>query len=430
MEDIFSQCDQFEIVKKLNSFKLSIDDLKLYLILIVKAVFFGEFNINKYDLKPYYTEWEFLSIVKDIKPTHCKLFRLGLIDYVNEEGRCRHDQWCLTDKSKTEVLHDFLCDTELSRDRDLLLYENIQEKPLYYSDDVTRQVEQLRKLLTIDNMNAVLDRLAEKGMRKGYACLFYGGPGTGKTESVLQLARRTGRDIMQVDISNVRDKWVGETEKNIKHIFDKYRNYVKNSEVTPILFFNEADALFNTRNENCSQSVDKMENAMQNIILQELENMEGILIATTNLTQCLDPAFERRFLFKIEFIKPTPNERYHIWHAMLPELSDEEALKLAEQFDFSGGQIENISRNINVAVENYPDLAAHREIADAMQQNMYLQREITAARELYNDTINEWNKDIFAWPTKKIVAAKNGYTTRIPFAASKEIKEKAKSVFF
>ncbi len=94
------------------------------------------------------------------------------------------------------------------------------------------------------------------------------------------------------------------------------------------------------------------------------------------------------------------------------------------------GQIENISRNINVAVESYPDLAAHREIADAMQQNMYLQREITAARELYNDTINEWNKDVFAWPTKMIVAAKNGYTTRIPFVASKEIKEQAKGVFF
>lgn len=94
------------------------------------------------------------------------------------------------------------------------------------------------------------------------------------------------------------------------------------------------------------------------------------------------------------------------------------------------GQIENISRNINVAVESYPDLQAHKEIADAMQQNMYLQREITAARELYNDTIDQWNRDIFAWPTKKIVAAKNGYTTRIPFIASKEIKEQAKAVFF
>ena len=95
-----------------------------------------------------------------------------------------------------------------------------------------------------------------------------------------------------------------------------------------------------------------------------------------------------------------------------------------------GGKIDAMSRDINIAVENYPDLKAHREIADAMQQNMYLQREITAARELYNDTIDQWNRDIFAWPTKKIVAAKNGYTTRIPFVASKEIKEKAKSVFF
>ena len=94
------------------------------------------------------------------------------------------------------------------------------------------------------------------------------------------------------------------------------------------------------------------------------------------------------------------------------------------------GQVDNLSRSINVAVESYPDLQAHREIADAMQQNMYLQREITAARELYNDTIDQWNRDIFAWPTKKIVAAKNGYTTRIPFVASKEIKEKAKAVFF
>lgn len=94
------------------------------------------------------------------------------------------------------------------------------------------------------------------------------------------------------------------------------------------------------------------------------------------------------------------------------------------------GRLEAVSGRIRIAAESYPELAAHKEIADAMQQNMYLQREITAARELYNDTINEWNKDIFAWPTKKIVAAKNGYTTRIPFIASKEIKEKAREVFF
>ena len=94
------------------------------------------------------------------------------------------------------------------------------------------------------------------------------------------------------------------------------------------------------------------------------------------------------------------------------------------------GKLDQISKNVNIAFENYPELKAHREIEDAMQQNMYLQREITAARELYNDTINAWNRDVFAWPTKMIVAARAGYTTRLPFIASAEIKEKAKVVFF
>ena len=94
------------------------------------------------------------------------------------------------------------------------------------------------------------------------------------------------------------------------------------------------------------------------------------------------------------------------------------------------GNIDAISRSINLAFENYPDLKAHNEIADAMKQNMYLQREITAARELYNDTVNTWNRDLFRWPAKQIVAARSGYTTRIPFIASQEIKAKANDVFF
>ena len=92
--------------------------------------------------------------------------------------------------------------------------------------------------------------------------------------------------------------------------------------------------------------------------------------------------------------------------------------------------LDTVSRSINVAFENYPELKAHEGIEDAMKQNMYLQREITAARELYNDTVNTWNRDIFAWPTKMIVAARNKYTTRLPFIASEEIKQQARSVFF
>ncbi len=93
-------------------------------------------------------------------------------------------------------------------------------------------------------------------------------------------------------------------------------------------------------------------------------------------------------------------------------------------------KIGEIGRSVNIAFENYPNLKAHQELADAMQQNSYLQREITAAREVYNDTVNAWNRDIFAWPTKQIVAAKAGYTTRIPFIADRETKEAARGVFF
>ncbi len=93
-------------------------------------------------------------------------------------------------------------------------------------------------------------------------------------------------------------------------------------------------------------------------------------------------------------------------------------------------RLDSVAKSISIAVESYPELRAHEAIADAMRQNTYLQKEITAARELYNDTINQWNRDIFAWPTKMIVAAKNGYTTRIPFIAAKEVKEKARDVFF
>ena len=93
-------------------------------------------------------------------------------------------------------------------------------------------------------------------------------------------------------------------------------------------------------------------------------------------------------------------------------------------------QAEKVAANINIQLERYPELKAHQEIQDAIQQNSYLQREITAAREIYNDTVFQWNRDIQIWPKYMIVAAKNGYTTRIPFIASKEVKEAARGTFF
>lgn len=102
----------------------------------------------------------------------------------------------------------------------------------------------------------------------------------------------------------------------------------------------------------------------------------------------------------------------------------------SESFSEQNAALEEVSKKINVAFENYPDLKAHQELEDAMQQNSYTQREITAAREHYNDVVNQWNAAVYEWPAKQIVAAKRGYTTRVPFAASKETKDKARSVMF
>ena len=184
----------------------------------------------------------------------------------------------------------------------------------------------------------------DKGLRTGFTCLFYGSPGTGKTETVYQIARESGRDLFIVDVAQIKSCWVGESEKNIKDVFDKYKATVKAGGTTPILLFNEADAIFGIRPEGAERAVDKMENSIQNIILQEMEDLNGILIATTNLTENLDKAFERRFLYKVKFSNPSADVKCQIWKAMMPELSEVDAHFLAEKFDFSGGQIENIVR--------------------------------------------------------------------------------------
>ena len=138
--------------------------------------------------------------------------------------------------------------------------------------------------------------------------------------------------------------WFGESEKIIKQVFKDYKSYAKKQKSTPILFFNEADAIISKRKDVANSNVSDTENRIQNILLEEIENFEGILIATTNLADNLDKAFERRFLFKIEFQKPSISTKTQIWQLKMQHLSNEDCAMLASRFDFSGGQIDNIVR--------------------------------------------------------------------------------------
>ena len=153
---------------------------------------------------------------------------------------------------------------------------------------------------------------------------------------------------MQVDISQSKSMWFGESEKVVKKIFNDYRDFSKECKTSPILLFNEADAILSKRKDSSSSNVAQTENAIQNIILQELELFDGIFLATTNMVNNLDSAFERRFLFKIEFFKPNKDIMLKIWKSKLKNLSKTQYNDLVDRFDFSGGQIDNIVRKVDL----------------------------------------------------------------------------------
>lgn len=228
--------------------------------------------------------------------------------------------------------------------KQLVSHEKVMPKRLFFESNLQRQLSMLTESLREDNYVTLQERLKEKGLPTGVAALLYGLPGTGKTESVWQLARQTGRDVLHVDISATKTCWFGESEKLIKEVFENYRRLCGQSKLKPILLFNEADAVFSKRKDANSSNVAQTENAIQNIILEEMERLDGILIATTNMADNLDKAFERRFLFKIRFDKPNPEAKSGIWLDKLPALREAEARQLASRFDFSGGEIDNVVR--------------------------------------------------------------------------------------
>lgn len=347
--EMLDEIKQSHFARKIKSCQLDESDTVLFIFMAHLFVENNDDNIGFHDLENLYDDDKMPSWIKRMfRNRTSDLFEEKLIENVNEDGMARSDSFKLTNYAKEEVLSELDLNSIGKSENGLIAYDTLAEKELIYNESEQNQISELSSILSKDRFNDVQSRLEKAGMRKGFCCLFYGAPGTGKTETVYQLARHTGRNIMRVDVDKIKSCWVGESEKNIKALFDRYRNICKNSTIAPILLFNEVDAVLGVRMEGASRAVDKMENSIQNIILQEMETLEGILIATTNLTTNLDKAFERRFLYKIRYDKPSIAARAKIWHIMLSNLSSEDAHQLASQFDLSGGEIENIARRHSV----------------------------------------------------------------------------------
>lgn len=189
--------------------------------------------------------------------------------------------------------------------------------------------------------------------------IFYGAAGTGKTMTAYSLAKSLKRQVLAFDCSKILSMYVGESEKNVRKIFDTFYDLSNKTKTEPILLLNEADQFLGSRSSGNVTGSDQMHNQMQNIFLEQIENFRGMLIATTNLLENIDKAFSRRFDYKIEFKKPDKAQRLELWKKMLPSdapYADDFDVKELAEYSLTGGQINLIIKNTayKVAVNDNP----------------------------------------------------------------------------
>lgn len=336
---------QFPIIKMVSDLNLNDADQYFYIFLLWITLDCEESgNAKSFADMVFDNTNDSIVFLQSISSQKNELFKRGLIEsadaviYKNTEVK-------LSDNS-AEMLREFNVSVPISGSKkfNIIKSQDIHSKDLYFNTEAQEQLNMVNSLLEDNKFTEIQSRLNQKGQPTGVSILFHGFSGTGKTESVYQIARQSGRDIMKVDISQTRSKWVGEAEKAVKNIFNDYYSFTRKSDKTPILLFNEADAILSSRVTGELSDNSKYENTIQNIILDELENFKGIFIATTNIVANLDSAFERRFLFKVEFGKPNPEIKAKIWKSTFPNLNDSQCNLLSGKFNFTGGQINNISK--------------------------------------------------------------------------------------
>ena len=314
---------------------------------------------------------------------NAKLMSLGLIDYDEILGAtsinksyfiCEDVLYSIMHpqkndkKTKKAMLENIVKESEIFE----LIEPNTDIDDVVLNPKIKVVLNSILKQLDKD----VINKLSSWGIKtkKGVDAkiIFYGPAGTGKTMSALSLAKSLKKQVLSFDCSKILSKYVGESEQNVRKIFDTYKSICNEAKIEPVLLLNEADQFLSSRMESGTSSADKMHNQMQNIFLEQIERFEGVLIATTNFLQSLDSAFSRRFDFKIEFKKPNFNERLIIWQKIMPENANfEENFSLNElaKFELSGAQITLVLKNtaLKVAVRD-DDVFTLRDFIDEIKK--------------------------------------------------------------
>lgn len=315
---------------------------------------------------------------------NAKLMSLGLIDYDEILGAtsinksyfiCEDVLYSIMHpqkndkKTKKAMLENIVKESEIFE----LIEPNTDIDDVVLNPKIKEVLNSILKQLDKD----VINKLSSWGIKtkKGIDAkiIFYGPAGTGKTMSALSLAKSLKKQVLSFDCSKILSKYVGESEQNVRKIFDTYKSICKEAKIEPVLLLNEADQFLSSRMESGTSSADKMHNQMQNIFLEQIERFEGVLIATTNFLQSLDSAFSRRFDFKIEFKKPNFNERLIIWQKIMPENANfEENFSFNElaKFELSGAQITLVLKNtaLKVAAVREDDVFTLKDFIDEIKK--------------------------------------------------------------
>lgn len=223
--------------------------------------------------------------------------------------------------------------------------KEIEETPLFFDGTTEDRLNELKMITNTCHFQEIQNRMKEKGMRGGLNILLSGSSGTGKTELVKQIVRQNDCVLLLVEMSKIKGRYVGDSERAVKDIFQEYASFKRQEQNVPILVLNEADAIITKRHNESSSSnpsVVNLLNGIQNILLQEMEDFDGILVATTNRPHSFDDAFSRRFLYQFDIPRPDTQVRNRIWEYHFPNLGETEIEKLSD-YDFTGANVANIA---------------------------------------------------------------------------------------
>ncbi len=305
-----------------------------------------------------------------------RIYKLIFTNFQDERGKLQ------SKVDNADELEDLdRSDTPADRIRVKGLYEIII--PRVSIENVILDEDVKKNLLGAVDMTKTVETMEEWHVKptlsaKSYSSikvLLYGPSGTGKTITAEALAGEAGAELFKVDASNLVTSWVGESSKNVKKVFKEFYRYRKQSSKKVFMFFNEADQLLSARG-TVMQAADKEYNQMQNILLEELENFDGVFIATTNLIDIFDTAWNRRFNVKIKFDIPKFDTRLRIWQVHIPEklplAEDVDVAKLAET-ELAGGSIANVVYNAarKAALrEGSQRIVTQRDFLDAIKHEL------------------------------------------------------------